>query len=89
MPLDVPAHEEPAIVRFQAVKELSDAADDVVLDYAPLGTTSTGEKRAFLRRTERRSHSRSTTIHPALCRVAAYRSPGLPSPTTSQGSATP
>jgi len=40
---DVPAHEEPAIVRFQAVKELSDAADDVVLDYAPLGTTSTGD----------------------------------------------
>jgi Tfp pilus assembly PilM family ATPase len=29
----VPAHEEPAVVRFQAVKELTDAADDVIIDY--------------------------------------------------------
>src|SRR5437588_4027598 len=29
----VPDTEEPAIVRFQAVKELTDAAEDVVIDY--------------------------------------------------------
>ena len=40
---DVPAHEEPAVVRFQAVKELTEAADDVAIDYAPLGATPSGE----------------------------------------------
>lgn len=29
----VPPHEEPGVVRFQAVKELTDAPDDVVIDY--------------------------------------------------------
>ena len=67
----------PAVIRSRGVPSALASAN------------STGEKRAFLLRTERRSHSRSTTIHPALCRVVAYRSPGLPSPTTSQGSATP
>ena len=32
----VPASEEPALVRFQAAKELSELPDDVVIDYAPL-----------------------------------------------------
>src|SRR5262245_10757784 len=31
----VPAHEEPAVVRFQAVKEFTEAADELVIDYHP------------------------------------------------------
>jgi Tfp pilus assembly PilM family ATPase len=40
--------EEPAVVRFQAVKELTDPADEVVIDYTPLGTAPTGERRALV-----------------------------------------
>lgn len=44
----VPATEEPALVRFQAMKELSDATDEVVLDYAPLSNGATdGERRSM------------------------------------------
>ena len=44
----VPAAEEPNVVRFQALKELSDAADDVVLDYAPLSNgTPEGERQSM------------------------------------------
>ena len=40
--------EEPLVVRFQAVKELSEAPDDMVMDYLPLGVGSPeGEKRAL------------------------------------------
>jgi Type IV pilus assembly protein PilM len=44
----VPLHEEPNIVRFQALKELSDAPDDVVLDYVPLSNgAGAGERRSM------------------------------------------
>jgi hypothetical protein len=42
----VPDAEEPAVVRFQAVKELTDPADEVVIDYARVGDVS-GERRAL------------------------------------------
>jgi Tfp pilus assembly PilM family ATPase len=41
--------EEPAIVRFQASKELTEPAETVVLDYSPLhGIGAAGERRALL-----------------------------------------
>lgn len=44
----VPDTEEPAIVKFQAIKELSDAADDMVLDYAPFSNgAADGERRSM------------------------------------------
>lgn len=47
--------DEPAVVRYQAIKELSDAADEGVIDYSPLpgADTAAGDRRAavaFLRR---------------------------------------
>ena len=35
----VPPHEEPAIVRFQALKELTEGGEDSILDYVPIATT--------------------------------------------------
>lgn len=44
----VPAHEEPGVVRFQAVKELTDAPDDVVIDYQAAETPEpNGERKAL------------------------------------------
>ena len=43
----VPAAEEPAVVRFQAAKELSDAADDVVIDYVTHGLPGASEQQAL------------------------------------------
>jgi hypothetical protein len=40
--------EEPLVVRFQAIKEISDAPDDMVMDYLPLGRAGlTGEQKAL------------------------------------------
>jgi Tfp pilus assembly PilM family ATPase len=45
----VPETEEPALVRFQAVKELTEPADEVVIDYMPLGDRSEpGERRSLV-----------------------------------------
>src|SRR5437899_439580 len=44
----VPPAEEPGLVRFQATKDLADAVEDVVLDYAVLTDPAvTGERRAL------------------------------------------
>jgi Tfp pilus assembly PilM family ATPase len=44
----VPPAEEAAIVRFQAAKELTDPAEEVVIDYTPTGETGpNGERRAM------------------------------------------
>jgi len=70
---NVPAHEEPAIVRFQSVKELSDAADDVVIDYAPLGAAPSGEKRAQVLVVRRELFNTYQTI----CQAAGLKLAGL------------
>ena len=45
---NVPPHEEPALVRFQAVKELTEAAEDVVIDYqAAEAPEPSGERKAL------------------------------------------
>lgn len=46
----VPPAEEPALIKFQAVKEMSDSPDDVVLDYVPLGAGAEGADPAADRR---------------------------------------
>ena len=43
----VPAYEEPAVVRFQVIKELTDPPDEVVIDYTPAGEAPGGERRAL------------------------------------------
>jgi len=42
----VPETEEPAVVRFQTVKELTDAPEDVVIDYVLRTATGQSERRA-------------------------------------------
>ncbi len=43
----VPAAEEPAVVRFQAAKELRDAAEEVVIDYVVYGASGASEQQAL------------------------------------------
>src|SRR5438445_9782815 len=63
----VPAHEEPAVVQFQVSKELSDATDEVIIDYTPTGATgTTGEQHAFALVIRREL----LTTYETLCRAA-------------------
>lgn len=43
----VPDYEEPAVVRFQAIKEITDPPDEVVIDYTPAGSEQR-ERRALV-----------------------------------------
>jgi Tfp pilus assembly PilM family ATPase len=43
-----PPADEPAIVRFQAIRDLTESPDDVVMDYTPLGDAPAGERRALV-----------------------------------------
>ena len=44
----VPALQEPAIVRFQAAKELTESPEDSIIDYTPMGNGSaSGERHAL------------------------------------------
>lgn len=66
----VPPHEEPAVVRFQVVKELNDAPDDVVLDYAPAPDGGTGGERRALAMVIRRE---LLEAYQKLCKAAGVK----------------
>ena len=42
-----PPAEEPAVVRFQALRDLTENPDDVVMDYTPVGEPTSGERQAL------------------------------------------
>src|SRR5262249_19216162 len=45
---NVPPHEQPGLVRFQAMKEVSESGEDAVLDFIPVGETAQGELRVVV-----------------------------------------
>ncbi len=65
----VPETEEAAVVRFQAVKELVDSPDDVVLDYTPSGDQAPGEKHVLALIVRREV----LASYQALCQAAGLR----------------
>ena len=64
------AAEEPAIVRFQVLKELSDAASEVIIDYTPIGEAAPGEERRALVLTVRRE---LLAAYQRLCQAAGLK----------------
>jgi hypothetical protein len=69
----VPPHEEPAVVRFQALKELTGAAEDVVIDYTPAGEGPNGERRALVLVAQRDY----VTAYQELCKAAGLKLAGV------------
>jgi hypothetical protein len=68
----VPDAEEPAIVRFQAVKELTDPPDEVVIDYARVGNGNSECRALALIARRELLHA-----YQALCQAAGLKLAGL------------
>src|SRR5262249_43454730 len=66
----VPDTEEPAVVRFQAVKELTDPPDEVVIDYVLTGTATLGTERKAAALVVRRE---MVDTYRKLCEVAGLK----------------
>jgi Tfp pilus assembly PilM family ATPase len=66
----VAAAEEPAVIRFQVMKELSDSPDEVIIDYVPLGEAAPGEERRALVLTIRRE---LLAAYQVLCKAAGLK----------------
>ncbi|HKI36086.1 MAG TPA: hypothetical protein VKA46_29790 [Gemmataceae bacterium] len=64
----VPPHDEPGVVRFQAVKELTGAVEDVAIDYTPVGDSG-GERRALVLVAKREL----VTAYQELCKAAGLK----------------
>jgi hypothetical protein len=69
----VPDAEEPAVVRFQTVKELTDTAEDVVIDYVVTGQEATGERKAAVLVVRRDI----LQTYQAICQAAGLKLVGL------------
>jgi Tfp pilus assembly PilM family ATPase len=70
----VPESEEPAIVRFQVVKELTDAVEDAVIDYVPSTENgSNGERRAMALVAKREQ----VAAYQAICKAAGLKLAGI------------
>jgi Tfp pilus assembly PilM family ATPase len=69
----VPPEEEPALVRFQVVKELNEPADEVVIDYFVTEDTGAGERRALAVVVRRNV----VATYREMCKAAGLRLAGL------------
>lgn len=66
----VAAKDEPALVRFQTAKELSESPDDVIIDYSPISAVDTVGEREAMAIVVRKDILRSLQ---GLCRAAGLK----------------